>query len=120
VEGVTSGGIQRLPATGQGQLTYTFRTPSICHKDSAISVRKSQDCGNMQKPAYTKVIDNDHLTTDEVPIIKVSPAKLIHTQNPVIFVHKSQNCGNIQKPAYTKVIDNDHLTINEVLIIKVS
>jgi hypothetical protein len=34
---------------------YALRTSSTHYKDPAVSVRKSQDCGNIQKPACTKV-----------------------------------------------------------------
>jgi hypothetical protein len=33
---------------------YAFRTSSTHYKDPAVSVHKSQDCGNIQKPACTK------------------------------------------------------------------
>jgi hypothetical protein len=30
---------------------FAFRTSNTHYKDPAVSVRKSQDCGNIQKPA---------------------------------------------------------------------
>jgi hypothetical protein len=32
---------------------YVFRTSSTHYKNPAVSVHKSQDCGNIQKPACT-------------------------------------------------------------------
>jgi hypothetical protein len=42
------------------QCVYAFRTSSTHYKDPAVSVRKSQDCGNIQKPAYTKVLKREN------------------------------------------------------------
>jgi hypothetical protein len=30
------------------------------YKDIAVSVRKSQDCGNIKKPAFTKVLKKEN------------------------------------------------------------
>jgi hypothetical protein len=38
----------------RGWCVSAFRTSSTHYKDAAVSVHKSQDCGNIQKPACTK------------------------------------------------------------------
>jgi hypothetical protein len=46
--------------TSDVQCVYAFRTSSTHYKDPAVSVRKSQDCGNIQKPACTKVLKREN------------------------------------------------------------
>jgi hypothetical protein len=39
---------------------YAFRTSSTHYKDPEVSERKPQDCGNIQKPACTKVLKREN------------------------------------------------------------
>jgi hypothetical protein len=42
------------------QCVHAFRTSSTHYKDHAVSVGKSQDCGNIQEPACTKVFNREN------------------------------------------------------------
>jgi hypothetical protein len=52
--------VLRMRRQTEVQCVYAFRTSSTHYTDPAVSVHKSQDCENIQKPACIKVLNREN------------------------------------------------------------
>jgi hypothetical protein len=61
--------VLRMRQYTEVQCVYAFRTSTTHYKDPAVPVRKSQNCGNIQKPECTEVLKRENGKWLDTPIV---------------------------------------------------